>query len=145
MAHGASSDTHGVSLRAIFFPLDWLKLKKVAKIADFDAPEGVKFSNETQNLHENSQWYTFRPLKKDCDTFELSFDMRCKEETFAHRLTCIAALYDKKWLSYAPPEPSHHGLKTRQKTRKRCVFFEKNAKNVKITPIEYVSTIKNGL
>ena len=101
MAHGASSDTHGDSLRAIFFPLDWLKLKKVAKIADFDAPEGVKFSNETQNFHENSQFCTFRSLKMYCDTFELSFDVRCKVETLAHRLAGIAALCDKKRLSYA--------------------------------------------
>ena len=90
MAHGASSDTHGDSLRAIFFPLDWLKLKKVAKIADFDAPEGVKFSNETQNFHENSQFCTFRSLKMYCDTFELSFDVRCKWESLAHRLVGIA-------------------------------------------------------
>ena len=51
----------------------------------------------------------------------------------------------QKTAELCPLEPSHQGLKTRQKTRKGCVFFEKNAKNVKITPIEFVSTIKNVL
>ena len=34
---------------------------------------------------------------------------------------------------------------SRQKNTQGVRFFEKNAKNVKITPIEFVSTIKNVL
>ena len=60
--------------------------------------------------------------------------MRCKEETFAHRLTCIAALYDKKTAELCPLEPSHHGLKTRQKNTQGVRFFEKNAKKRKNYP-----------
>ena len=95
MAHGASSEYHSVSLRPIFFSLDSFKLKKVAKIDDFDAPEGVKISKKYQNFHENDQLLTFRLLKTDCDAFALSFDVRCTVESLAHRLTCIAAFCGK--------------------------------------------------
>ncbi len=80
-----------------------------------------------------------------CDTFELSFDVRCKVESLAHRLAGIAALCDKKRLSYAHSNLLTKVSKLGKKHARGAFFFEKNAKNIKNTPIEFVSTIKNVL
>ena len=80
-----------------------------------------------------------------CDTFELSFDVRCKVESLARRLPCIAALYDKKRLSYAHSNLLTMVSKLGKKHARGAFFSEKMQKNVKVTPIEYVPTIKNGL
>ncbi len=84
---------------------------------------GVFDKKTTKNV-KISLSISFRLLKMYCDTFELSFDVRCKVKFFARRLACIAALYDKKRLSYA-----HSNLLTMVsklgKTHARGAFFLK--------------------
>ena len=67
-----------------------------------------------------------------CDTFELSFDVRCKVQSLAQRLAGISALYDKKRLSYAHSKLLTMVSKLGKKHARGAFFFEKNAKNVKI-------------
>ena len=85
---------------------------------------GACLTKKQQKNAKISLSISFRLLKMYCDTFELSFDVRCKAKFFARRLAGIAALYDKKWLGYA-----RLNLLTMVSNRRQgCVFFEKNAK-----------------
>ena len=68
-----------------------------------------------------------------CDTFELSFDVRCKVETLAHRLAGIAALYDKKQLSYDHSKLLTMVSKLGKTQARGACLTKKTTKNVKIS------------
>ena len=83
MEVGVSFEHNIVSLRPIFFSLGSLKLKKCAKISDFQALGGSQYHHNFLEIHQSR---TFRALKTGCDIFEPSFDVRCKAQTLAYRL-----------------------------------------------------------
>ena len=75
-------------------------LTMVSKLSKNHARGAFLTEKTTKNV-KISLSISFRLLKMYCDTFELSFDVRCKVQSLAQRLAGISALYDKKRLSYA--------------------------------------------